>query len=122
VYTQENSSEFQINRSKKKYLRKLMLRKRKNKKYVVYIDDNFHYQDGTARIRHKEFETCKEAVKECKKIVNEYFDRIEEKHSFEVLWGGYMTYGEDPYIVSDDDECKFSAWDYAKQRCRELSS
>jgi hypothetical protein len=41
--------------------------------------------------------------------------------SFKELWEGYMMFDEDPFIVSDDANCRFSAWTYAKQRCRELT-
>jgi hypothetical protein len=44
-----------------------------------------------------------------------------EEISFKELWEGYMMFGEDPFIVSDDINCRFSAWTYAKQRCRELT-
>ena len=33
-----------------------------------------------------------------------------------------MMYGEDPFIINDDQEDKFSAWEYAKQRCLEYSA
>ena len=91
-------------------------------KYVVYIDDNFHYMEEGSRIKLGQFEICEEAVNACKGIVEEYFSKLESKHSFKELWEGYMLYGEDPFIVTDDANCKFSAWDYAKQRCKEFSS
>ena len=91
------------------------------KKYVVYVDDNFHYRDESERYKLGDFETCEEAVTACKKIVDEYFERGYEKGiSFKELYGGYTTFGEDPFIVSDDEKCRFSAWDYAKKRSREL--
>jgi hypothetical protein len=42
--------------------------------------------------------------------------------SFEELYGGYMGFGEDPFIVSDDENCFFSAWGYAKKRSAQLCS
>ena len=93
-------------------------------KYTVYVDDNFHYRDESARCKHTEFDSCAEAIEECKKIVEEYFDRLrgsEGKISFEELWQGYQMYGEDPFIVTEDATCKFSAWDHAKQRCLEMA-
>jgi len=41
---------------------------------------------------------------------------------FKELWEGYMLYGEDPFIANDDNEDKFSAWGYAKQRCLEYTA
>lgn len=89
------------------------------KKYIVFIDDNFHHGEETSRVKLGGFETCEEAVIACKGIVEEYFSRLESKHSFKELWEGYMMYGEDPFISTEDKNCKFSAWDYAKQKCKE---
>ena len=88
--------------------------------YVVYVDDNYHRGDETARTKMGLFDTREEALAACKARVDEYFDRLEKgKYSFDELWGGYMMYGEDPYIASDPFEGRFSAWEYAKQRCGE---
>jgi len=92
------------------------------KKYTVFVDDNFHYMDESERYKFREFDSCEEAVNACKKIVDEYFENIQGKKTFKDLWDGYTSFGEDPYIVSDDNECSFSAWDYARMRCKELSS
>ena len=32
----------------------------------------------------------------------------------------YTQFGEDPYVISDDVGCAFSAWGYARLRCAEL--
>jgi hypothetical protein len=93
------------------------------KKYVVFVDDNYHYGDKNERYKLGEFDTRGEAVEACKRTVNEYFERLEKgKYSFEELWGGYMMYGEDPFIMNDDEGSRFSAWDYAKERCREFAA
>lgn len=92
-----------------------------SKKYVVFVDDNFHYQDESERYKLGEFKTCEEAIKACKKIVDEFIERGYVKGiSYKDLYGGYHFFGEDPFIISDDKKCRFSAWDYAKKRCREL--
>jgi hypothetical protein len=92
-------------------------------KYLVYVDDNFHNGDESERYKLGEFETREEALAACKQKVEEYFERIEKnKYSFKELWEGYMLYGEDPYISNDDSAEKFSAWEYAKQRCMEHSA
>jgi len=36
------------------------------------------------------------------------------------LYGGYVAFGDDPYIVPTPAGQRFSAWDYAKVRCQEL--
>jgi hypothetical protein len=90
------------------------------KKYAVYVDDNYHSGDESERYLLGEFETRDEAVAACKRKVEEYFDELKKgEYTFEVLWEGYMMYGEDPFIKNDDARAKFSAWDYARQRCRE---
>ncbi len=92
-------------------------------KYEVYVDDNFHNGDESERYRLGEFATREEALAACQAKVNEYFDRVVKgKHSFKELWEGYMLYGEDPFISNDDSETRFSAWEYAKQRCLEYAA
>ena len=91
------------------------------KKYQVYVDDNFHFMDESERYKLGEFQTCEEAVAVCMKIVDEFLEKGYKKGmSFNELYGGYTGFGEDPFIISDDKKCFFSAWDYAKKRCREL--
>jgi uncharacterized membrane-anchored protein len=97
----------------------------KEKKYSVYVDDNFHYMDKDSRYKLGDFDSCEEAVQACKKIVDEFFEQyLKESKNGKLtakgLYGGYTAYGEDPYIISDDKKCKFSAWDYAKERSKEL--
>ena len=92
-------------------------------KYLVYVDDNFHNGEESERYKLGEFETREEAIAVCKQKVDEYFERIEKgKYSFKELWEGYMLYGEDPFISNDDNEIKFSAWAYAKERCMEYAA
>ena len=45
-----------------------------------------------------------------------------ESKGEEELWDQYVHFGEDPHIVvvGRESECSFSAWDYARQRIREL--
>jgi len=94
---------------------------RQTKKYVVYVDDNFHYKDETERYILGEFASCKEAIETCKEIVDKFLERGYEKGvQFEELYKGFITFGEDPFIITDDKNCSFSSWDYAKKRCREL--
>ena len=93
------------------------------KKYIVYVDDNFHLGDESERYKHGEYETREEAVNICKKLVDDYFSEIEKgEFSFKELWEGYMLYGEDPFISNDDEGKHFSAWDYAKERCKEYAA
>jgi hypothetical protein len=90
-------------------------------KYKVYVDDNFHHGDENERYLLGEYDTREAALAACIAKVEEYFERLEKgKYSFQELWDGYMMYGEDPFIINDDPRERFSAWKYAKQRCREF--
>ena len=102
-------------------LKTIWKRMKKSGKYVVHVDDNYHYMDESERYKLGEFGSCEEATAACKRIVDEFLERGYEKGmSFKELYEGYIGFGEDPFIVSDDKTCFFSAWDYAKKRCREL--
>ena len=90
-------------------------------KYTVYVDDNFHMGDEEERYKLGEYNSCEEAITACKTIIDEFMNKgYKEGMSFKELWEGYMMFGEDPFIISNDTQCKFSAWTYAKQRCIEL--
>jgi len=92
-------------------------------RYLVYVDDNFHYGDESERHKLGEFDTREAALAACREMVDEDFDRLEKVvYSFKELWEGYTLYGEDPFIINDDSPERFSAWDYANQRCREYSA
>jgi len=89
-------------------------------KYIVFVDDNFHHGDENERYKLGEYNTRDEALTACKDVVDEYFKLIEKgKFTFKELWEGYMLYGEDPFIWNDENIEKFSAWEYARQRCQE---
>ncbi len=92
-------------------------------KYTVFVDDNFHFMDESERYKLSEFETYDAAIAACKKIVDEFFAPHEKGEcSFKELWDGYTMFGEDPFIVPEDEGSHFSAWDYAKQKCYELAA
>jgi hypothetical protein len=90
------------------------------KRYTVYVDENFHYMDESERYKHGEFDDCQSAVAACKRIVDEFLSTCDVSAGAEGMYKQYTNFGEDPWIGSDDSHCKFSAWDYAKKRCREL--
>ena len=90
-------------------------------KYVVFVDDNFHHMDESHRYKLGEYDSCSQAMNECMKIVDEFIDKAyNDKISYQDLYSGYTMYGEDPFIITDDGDCRFSAWDYAKKRCQAL--
>lgn len=92
-------------------------------KYMVLVDDNFHYMDESERYTHGEYDSAEDAIAECKKMVDEFLtENYKDGISADDLYSYYKGFGEDPFIGSDDTECKFSAWNYAKERCREMCS
>jgi hypothetical protein len=87
-------------------------------KYVVYVDDNFHYMDENERYKLGEFDNCAAATAACRKIVDDFLQQ--SRRESQNLIETYVMFGEDPFIVSDDPDCKFSARDYARERVRAM--
>jgi len=89
--------------------------------YKVLVDDNFHYMDESERYQHGEFNSCESAIAACKRIVDEFLlPESKSRGTAEELLRIYMMFGEDPFIITGDPTCKFSAWDYARERCGQL--
>jgi hypothetical protein len=91
------------------------------KRYVVYVDDNFHYMDESERYKLGEFDDCQSAMVACRKIVDEFLNTCDPKIGADEMFEAYTGFGEDPWISTDDPLCKFSAWDCARERCSELA-
>lgn len=94
--------------------------------YQVLIDDNFHYQDESERVKHGVFATPEEAITACRSIVDGYLtDAFKPGMTANALFESYTAFGEDPFIVPGRPEgapVQFSAWDYARQRCAEIAA
>lgn len=90
--------------------------------YVVMVDDNFHYMGENERYKHGEFADAGVAIAHCRRIVDEYLDSAHKPGmSASELWDSYVSFGEDPFILSvGAAQVCFSAWEYAKERCRAL--
>jgi hypothetical protein len=92
-------------------------------KYRVFVDDNFHYMDESERYELGEFDSCESAIAACKRLIDEFLvgqDAVEKTE--EALFRLYTGFGGDPFIATTDTQCKFSAWEYAKQRCAEIAA
>lgn len=90
-------------------------------KYKVCVDDNFHYMDESERYTKGEYETAEAAISAAKQIVNDYLISIYNPGmTADKLFENYRGYGEDPFIVSEDKSCQFSAWTYAEARSKEI--
>lgn len=88
--------------------------------YSVYVDDNFHYMDESERYKLGDFDDCSQAIAACKAVVDNFLAECEGRSTAEELYKQYTSFGSDPWIRTDDPNCKFSAWSYAEQRCSEL--
>jgi hypothetical protein len=93
-------------------------------RYKVLVDDNFHYQDPDERREAGTYESIEQALAACRAIVDRW---LAEKHrpgiSAAALFDRYTSFGEDPFIEAldgADEAATFSAWGYAKERCRAL--
>ncbi|MDT4966890.1 MAG: hypothetical protein QOJ64_1627 [Acidobacteriota bacterium] len=89
-------------------------------KYKVVVDDNFHYMDESERYTHGEFESCEGALGVAKALVDADLNSLSRTGmTADELYSQYTSFGSDPYIVTEDQSCHFSAWSYAKERCQD---
>jgi hypothetical protein len=90
--------------------------------YIVSVDDNFHYQDRSARYEAGRYEDAEEALAVCRRCVDDFLaSTLTPGMSATALYTRYTMFGEDPYILAVDvPPLAFSAWDYAKERCAAL--
>lgn len=88
--------------------------------YEVFVDDNYHYMDESSRYSGGVFDSWEQAEAKCRMIVDEFLvANFKEGMAAEDLMRQYKSYGEDPWILSLSDR-RFSAWDYAAERCEDL--
>ena len=91
-----------------------------SEKYIVYIDDNFHFMDESERYCAGEFDNPDDAVTKCIEIVDSYLEEATKiEKNADSLYSSYTMFGEDPFIIGPTD-VEFSAWDYAKKRSEEI--
>jgi hypothetical protein len=86
------------------------------KPYIVLVNENSHYMDESERYEHGRFDNCAAAIAACKQIVDEFLEIGAGNGTPQERFHLYTTFGEDPFIVSRDPACTFSAWDYARER------
>lgn len=90
--------------------------------FTVRIRENSHYMDESEAYEHGRFATYAEAETACRRIVDGYLAGAKKPGmSADDLFRSYTMFGEDPAIdAAGPDGKRFSAWDYARQRCREV--
>lgn len=89
--------------------------------YKVVVGENSHYQDETCESDGETYTNCMEAEAACRKIVQNSLPGTVEGLSpreREERFKSYMMFGDDPFIVTDDPTCRFSASSYARTLCR----
>jgi hypothetical protein len=97
---------------------------RKIRRYQLVIEDNHHFQDESGRREGQIFTDVESALNSCRTMVNWYLEReYRPGMTAAKLYSQYTSFGDDPSIqvlYGTDERAKFSAWNYAKQRCDEL--
>jgi hypothetical protein len=85
-----------------------------DKKFIVMVDDNFHFMDEDSRYCLGEFDNEAEALAAARQVVDRFLlENYKSGMTAEELWEGYANFGEDPWISNHS----FSAWEYARKRC-----
>ena len=93
--------------------------------FEVLVDDNFHYMDLEHRRSAGLFATEAEAIAASKRIVDNCLqENMQPGMDGVTLLEHYQAFGDDPFVIArldgDEapvDECAFSAWVYAEERC-----
>lgn len=89
--------------------------------YIVRVEENSHYMDETERYTLGEFTDAGLAIGAAKSLVDEDLNSLYRAGmTVEQLYMHYISFGHDAYIISEDESCKFSARDYAVERCHEI--
>ena len=90
-------------------------------RYKIVVADNFHYMDEDEYWNGGTFDSYDEAVAACRELVDGSLASCHAPGmSTGELYDAYVASGDDPFIVGLDDAPmgeRFSAWDYAKERC-----
>jgi len=91
-------------------------------RYRVLVDDNYHYQDADERYESGVFDSYVDALAKCKEIVEECLrEQLKPGMTPDELYHMYVMFGEDPWIPETPaDASRFSAWEYARTRSREI--
>ena len=92
--------------------------------FKVIVADNFHYMDESENYTHGTFTTLELATEAAKQIVDEYLaSAYKPGMSVAELYHSYVSFGEDTYIEAEGHSgVLFSAWDYAREKCDEISN
>ena len=95
--------------------------------FQLFLDDNFHYADESARVPLGVYNTLAEAVSKAVEVVDDYLKSAHTPGmSAGDLMASYCLFGEDPFIIDTDStssKVHFQAREYARVQsevvCRE---
>lgn len=98
------------------------MNEKSKEKFIVLVDDNFHYLEESDLYKLGDFNTYEEAGLASKKIVDDFLtDAYTQVKTAEELYARFVAFGETPWISSGFTKPeRFLAWPYAKLRCEEL--
>ncbi len=90
--------------------------------FTVRVRENSHYRDESEAYTIGPFATYEEAEDKCRKIVDDFLAANRKPgQSADALFNLYTTFGEDPSVEGTPARgAQFSAWDYARYRCRDM--
>jgi hypothetical protein len=81
-----------------------------SEKYKIYVDDNYHYMDESARYVADSYSSLEEAVERCKELtIKSLEDLYEDGITPENLSAQWAMFGEDPFVFGGDGSVPFSA-------------
>lgn len=93
-------------------------------RYRVLVDDNYNYMDPDDRYEQGTYDSLEDALAACRRLVDLSLEEAYQPGiTADALYGHYKGFGDDPFIVvvgGSDESAKFSAWDYAQERCRSM--
>jgi len=92
-------------------------------KYIVKVDDNFHYMDESERYDGGSYSTLEEAIRRCEEIAIRSLEDLYEKGiDSGKLMTQWMMFGEDPFVTGAEN-VPFSARDYIDEPlCQKIVS
>lgn len=92
--------------------------------YAVLVAEHAAYMDAESPPHPAgAFTTREEAEAEARRIVDRSLDELyRPPMGADELFRLYTLYGDDPYVVPDPEPQRFSAMEYARRRCREISA
>lgn len=84
-------------------------------KFIVIVGDNYDYMEEGSEYELGTFRSCDQARQACRALVDRFFENPQSFNgkTVEESWKSYCSFGRDPFIVSSNGDCGFSAWTYA---------